>query len=239
MDTMKQCIITAKSTPHPKWLWEPRCWILISQKKKTLIYSISLFLSVKKNTGEGWTLAQFMERKQRNCGPPRFPWSLFSFLMSYWFEQHTHSLNWWCRCHLLRNSEQRSDTTRRMGGHGEVTIFADTNLGTRIAFNAPPDITAASLKSRFIKKNSFFSSTLHVLGLNIFPIWRFCWFCCVISLVTFASVWLHVFGLNNTVSLALIWNCCSDDDFEEEYVLWVMYIFCTCLCWEWGSFARV
>lgn len=131
------------------------------------------------------------------------------------------------------------DTTRPMVGDGEVTVFADTNLGTRIAFNAPPDITAASLKSRFIKKNSFFSSTLHVLGLNIFPIWRFCWFCCVISLVTFASVWLHVFGLNNTVSLALIWNCCSDDDFEEEYVLWVMYIFCTCLCWEWGSFARV
>ncbi|XP_028180652.1 uncharacterized protein LOC114367663 isoform X1 [Glycine soja] len=61
-----------------------------------------------------------MERKQRNCGPPR-------------------------------NSEQRSDTTRRMGGHGEVTVFADTNLGTRIAFNAPPDITAASLKRDFEK----------------------------------------------------------------------------------------
>ena len=125
--------------------------------------------------------------------------------MSYWFEQHTHSLNWWCRCHLLRNSEQRSDTTRRMGGHGEVTVFADTNLGTRIAFNAPPDITAASLKSTSIKKPSFFSSSLYVLGLYIFPIWRFCWFCCVISLATFASMCLHVFGSNNTVSLCFMW----------------------------------
>ncbi|KAL9314769.1 hypothetical protein ACSQ67_020221 [Phaseolus vulgaris] len=34
-----------------------------------------------------------------------------------------------------------------MGGEAQVTVFADTNLGTRIAFNAPSDITAASLKS--------------------------------------------------------------------------------------------
>ncbi|KHN47723.1 hypothetical protein glysoja_026412 [Glycine soja] len=38
-----------------------------------------------------------------------------------------------------------------MVGDGEVTVFADTNLGTRIAFNAPPDITAASLKRDFEK----------------------------------------------------------------------------------------
>ncbi|RDX99474.1 hypothetical protein CR513_17468 [Mucuna pruriens] len=38
-----------------------------------------------------------------------------------------------------------------MGGDGEVTVFADTNLGTRIAFNAPPDTTAASLKRDFEK----------------------------------------------------------------------------------------
>lgn len=30
----------------------------------------------------------------------------------------------------------------------EVAVFADTNLGTRIAFNAPPDITAGALKSK-------------------------------------------------------------------------------------------
>ncbi|XP_020220251.1 uncharacterized protein LOC109803199 [Cajanus cajan] len=36
-------------------------------------------------------------------------------------------------------------------GDGDVTVFADTNLGTRIAFNAPPDITAASLKRDFEK----------------------------------------------------------------------------------------
>ncbi|KAL2335525.1 hypothetical protein Fmac_016738 [Flemingia macrophylla] len=42
-------------------------------------------------------------------------------------------------------------TARAMGGDGEVTVFADTNLGTRIAFNAPPDITAASLKTDFEK----------------------------------------------------------------------------------------
>ncbi|QCE13200.1 uncharacterized protein LOC114162722 isoform X1 [Vigna unguiculata] len=38
-----------------------------------------------------------------------------------------------------------------MGGEAQVTVFADTNLGTHIAFNAPPDITAASLKRDFEK----------------------------------------------------------------------------------------
>ncbi|KAJ1393109.1 hypothetical protein SESBI_35287 [Sesbania bispinosa] len=33
----------------------------------------------------------------------------------------------------------------------EVAVFADTNLGTRIAFNAPPDITAGALKRDFEK----------------------------------------------------------------------------------------
>ncbi|KAK7329362.1 hypothetical protein VNO77_23524 [Canavalia gladiata] len=49
------------------------------------------------------------------------------------------------------SSEQHSDTPRRMGGGDEVAVFADTNLGTRIAFNAPPDITAAALKRDFEK----------------------------------------------------------------------------------------
>jgi len=44
-----------------------------------------------------------------------------------------------------------------MVGEAQVTVFADTNLGTRIAFNAPPDITAASLKSKSTtQKTSFF-----------------------------------------------------------------------------------
>jgi len=37
---------------------------------------------------------------------------------------------------------------RRMNGTAaEVAVFADTNLGTRIAFNAPSHITAGTLKS--------------------------------------------------------------------------------------------
>jgi len=47
-----------------------------------------------------------------------------------------------------------------MGGEAQVTVFADTNLGTHIAFNAPPDITAASLKSKSTalkkRKKTFF-----------------------------------------------------------------------------------
>lgn len=61
-----------------------------------------------------------------------------------------------------------------MSGEAPVTVFADTNLGTRIAFNASPNITSASLKSKStaLKKQKilFFSTTLQVLGLNILPI---------------------------------------------------------------------
>ncbi|XP_014500704.1 uncharacterized protein LOC106761651 isoform X2 [Vigna radiata var. radiata] len=38
-----------------------------------------------------------------------------------------------------------------MSGEAPVTVFADTNLGTRIAFNASPNITSASLKRDFEK----------------------------------------------------------------------------------------
>ncbi|KAK7303868.1 hypothetical protein RJT34_14785 [Clitoria ternatea] len=38
-----------------------------------------------------------------------------------------------------------------MGGDNEVAVFADTNLGTRIAFNAPLDITPSALKRDFEK----------------------------------------------------------------------------------------
>ncbi|MED6143320.1 hypothetical protein PIB30_005239 [Stylosanthes scabra] len=36
-------------------------------------------------------------------------------------------------------------------GAPEVTVFVDTNLGTRIAFNAYPHVTAASLKREFVR----------------------------------------------------------------------------------------
>ncbi|KAK7412987.1 hypothetical protein VNO78_04792 [Psophocarpus tetragonolobus] len=54
---------------------------------------------------------------------------------------------------VLGFSSNNSDKKHGMGGGGEVTVFADTNLGTRIAFNAPLDITVALLKRDFEKEH--------------------------------------------------------------------------------------
>lgn len=108
-----------------------------------------------------------------------------------------------------------------MSGEAPVTVFADTNLGTRIAFNASPNITSASLKSKStaLKKQKilFFSTTLQVLGLNILPIWRFCYWAVVFHLqvATFSAIYRFVW-----YELLLQWWLWGGGS-----VLWVVYFF--------------
>jgi len=59
-----------------------------------------------------------------------------------------------CRRHRLHSYSLCDFGTapwrRRMmkGTVAEVAVFADTDLGTRIAFNVPPHITSGALKSK-------------------------------------------------------------------------------------------